>query len=86
MTMFKGMKTGFNRKGSNECVPNPSGPPDTKFTGRGGLPDGPLKHYPGITEDVGKGNRRLARSNHGDGGGSSTRFAGRRSGFNPSGT
>lgn len=86
MTKFVGKKTGFNPTGSNECVPNPSGPPATKFMGRGGLPEGQLKHYPGITDDVSNGNRRLARANHGEGDGMSTRFTGRRSGFNKSGT
>lgn len=86
MTAFKGMKTGFNPKGSNDCVPNPSGPPATKFKGRGGLPEGQLKHYPGGVAEISNGNRRLAKSNHGDGGGSSTRYAGRRTAFNKSGT
>lgn len=86
MTTFKGMKTGFNRTGSNDCNPNPSGPPSTQFKGRGGLPEGGLKRYPGAVADTSNGNRRLAKSNHGDGGGSGTRFSGRRSGFNKSGT
>lgn len=81
MTTFKGMKTGFNKTGSNECCPNFMGPPATKFTGRGGVPEGPLKHYPGVVADIGGGNRRLAKSNHGEGGGSGTRFSGSPSGF-----
>lgn len=81
-TKFKGQKTGFNPRGSNDCNPNPSGPPATKFTGRGALPEGPLKHYPGGVANISNGNRRLAKSEHGDGGGSSTQFCGRRSGFN----
>ena len=76
MTTFKGMKTGFNKTGSNECCPNFMGPPDTKFTGRGGVPEGPLKRYPGAVAETSGGNRRLAKSNHGDGGGSGTRFSG----------
>lgn len=83
-TKFRGMKTGFNKTGSNDCTPNEMGPPSTKFTGRGGLPEGSLKHYPGAVADVGMGNRRLAKSNHGDGGGSSTRYSGSPSGFNKS--
>lgn len=86
MTVFKGFKTGFNKTGRNDCDPNPSGPPATKFKGRGGLPEGALKHYPGGAASIDNGNRRLAKSNMGDGGGSSTRFSGRRSGFNKSGT
>lgn len=86
MTTFKGFKTGFNKTGSNDCNPNPSGPPATKFSGRGGLPQGQLKRYPGGTADISGGNRRLARANHGDGSGSGTRFSGRRTAFNKSGT
>ncbi len=82
MTTFKGTKTGFNKTGSNECCPNMMGPPTTKFGGRPAVPAGPLKRYPGAVADVGMGNRRLAKSNHGDGGGSGTRFSGSPSGFN----
>lgn len=76
MTMFKGKKTGFNPSGSNECCPNEMGPPTTKFAGRGSMPEGPLKRYPGAVANTSGGNRRLAKSNHGDGGGSGTRFSG----------
>lgn len=76
MTKFKGQKTGFNPTGSNDCVPNPMGPPTTKFMGRGGLPEGGLKRYPGAVADIGMGNRRMAKSVHGDGDGSGTRFSG----------
>jgi hypothetical protein len=72
MTEFRGHKTGFKPGGSNDCCPNPMGPPDTKFMGRGGLPEGQLKHYPGAVADISNGNRRLSKSGHGDGGGSST--------------
>ena len=44
--------------------------------GRGGLPEGGLKRYPGAVADIGMGNRRMAKSEHGDGGGSGTRFSG----------
>jgi hypothetical protein len=80
-TQFRGLKTGFNPSGSNECCPNEMGPPTTKFSGRGALPEGPLKRYPGAVADTSGGNRRLAKSNHGDGGGSGTRFSGSPSGF-----
>lgn len=86
MTEFCGLKTGFNKTGRNNVDPNPSGPPATKFSGRGGLPEGPFKRYPGGVANISDGNRRLAKSKHGDGGGSNTRFSGRRSGFNKSGT
>jgi len=81
MTTFKGMKTGFNKTGSNECCPNMTGPPATKFGGRPAVPAGPLKRYPGAVADIDGGNRRLAKSNHGEGGGSGTRFSGSPSGF-----
>ena len=76
MTKFRGIKTGFNPSGSNDCVPNPDGPPKTKFVGRGGLPEGGLKRYPGEVAEISGGNRRMAKSKHGDGGGSGTRFSG----------
>ena len=44
--------------------------------GRGGLPEGGLKRYPGAVADIGMGNRRMAKSVHGDGDGSGTRFSG----------
>jgi hypothetical protein len=74
---FKGKKTGFNPSGSNACVPNEMGPPATKFKGRGALPEGPLKRFPGAAADISSGNRRLAKANHGEGGGSGTTFNGR---------
>lgn len=75
MTAFKGKKTGFNPTGNNACVPNEMGPPKTKFGGRPAVPAGPLKRYPGAVADTGTGNRRLAKSAHGDGGGSGTSFS-----------
>lgn len=78
MTSFRGHKTGFNKTGSNSCNPNPSGPPATKFTGRGGVPEGGLKHYPGAVAETSSGNRRLSKSTYGDGGSmGSTSFNGR---------
>ncbi len=74
MTSFKGHKTGFNPTGSNYCDPNGMGPPKTKFGGRPAVPAGPLKRYPGEVANISTGNRRLAKSNHGDGGGSGTTF------------
>jgi hypothetical protein len=74
MTTFKGHKTGFKPGKTNACVPNASGPPATKFKGRGGLPEGPLKRYPGGATAIDNGNRRLAKSNVGDGAGSGTTF------------
>ena len=74
-TRFKGHKTGFNKSGNNDCDPNKLGPPTTKFGGRHAVPAGPLKRYPGAAADISSGNRRLSKSNHGDGGGSGTGFS-----------
>ena len=73
-TTYKGKKTGFNKSGGNDVTPNMMGPPATKFTGRGGVPEGPLKRFPGAVAQTSNGNRRLAKANHGDGGGSGTKF------------
>lgn len=81
MSTFKGMKTGFNPSGSNECVPNESGPPSTTFGGRPAVPAGPLKRYPGGVAEISDGNRRLAKSRHGDGGGSGVSWGGSPNGF-----
>ena len=78
MTRFCGHKTGFNKTGKpNDAAPNFMGPPDTKFGGRPAVPAGQLKRYPGAVADIGNSNRRLAKSNHGDGGGSGTSYGGR---------
>lgn len=77
MTTFKGRQTGFNKTGNNKCCPNESGPPATKFGGRGALPAGPLKRYPSGVAEISDGNRRLSKSAHGDGGGSGTTYNGR---------
>ncbi len=76
MSKFKGQKTGFNPTGSNDCVPNEMGPPSTKFMGRGGVPEGSLKRYPGAVADIDGGNRRLAKTKHGEGEGSGVNFKG----------
>lgn len=77
MTTFKGHSPGFNPTGTNKCIPNPMGPPDTEFKGRSAVPGGPLKRFPGAAADISNGNRRLAKSNHGDGGGSGVGYGGR---------
>jgi hypothetical protein len=75
MTTFKGHKTGFNKTGSNKTTPNEMGAPTTKFAGRSAMPGGMLKKYPGAVAQIEGSNRRLAKSMHGDGGGSGTRFS-----------
>lgn len=76
-TKFKGLKTGFNKSGSNDVTPNAMGAPTTKFKGRSAVPNGALKHYPAAVAAIEGGNRRLAKSNHGDGGSCGTRFSSR---------
>lgn len=76
-TKFCGHKTGFNPSGDNDVTPNAMGPPATKFGGRPAVPAGPLKRYPGAVADIESSNRRLAKSNHGEGGGSGTSFKSR---------
>jgi len=73
-TKYKGNKIGFNKSGSNDVTPNMVGPPATKFMGRGGVPEGPLKHFPGAVAQTSNGNRRLSKSGVGAGDGSGTKF------------
>lgn len=80
-TEFCGHKTGFNPGGRNDVTPNAMGAPKTEFRGRGAVPAGGLKHYPGAVADVSNGNRRLAKAKHGDGAGSGTTFTGSPNGF-----
>ena len=77
MTTFKGHITGFKPGKSNDCDPNPLGPPTTKFGGRPGVPAGPFKYFPGPTADIDDGNRRLAKVRHGADDGCATNFNGR---------
>jgi hypothetical protein len=74
MTKFSGHKTGFKPGKSNTCAPNESGPPKTKFGGRPAVPAGPLKHFPGGAASIDNGNRRLAKTQVGEGGGCGTTF------------
>ena len=61
--------------GTGTLVPNELGPPKTDYCGRGAVPDGKLKGYPGAVADIGGGNRRVAKANHGEGSGAGTRFS-----------
>lgn len=76
-TRFCGHRTGFNPTGENDVTPNMMGPPKTKFGGRPAVPAGPLKRYPSAVASTESGNRRLAKANHGEGGGSGTTYRGR---------
>jgi hypothetical protein len=50
----------------------------TSWRGAGtSFPKGKLKRYPGAVGDISGGNRRLAKAQHGDGGGSATSFCGK---------
>lgn len=75
MTKYRGHKTGFNPSGDNGVTPGLTSAPKTDFCGRGAVPGGKLKRYPGSVADISGGNRRLAKSDAGDGGGSGTRFS-----------
>jgi hypothetical protein len=75
-TRFCGHKTGFNPTGENTCDPNKLGPPTTTFGGRPAVPAGPLKYYPGEVANISTGNRRLAKSHHGEGDACATVFKG----------
>lgn len=48
----------------------------TNYGGRSGIPKGKLKRYPSAVADISGGNRRLSKSNHGDGGSSGTSMRG----------
>jgi hypothetical protein len=76
-TTFKGHKTGFKSGKSNTCAPNEMGPPSTKFSGRGAVPEGPFKRFPGAVADISNGNRRLSKSNYGADGSDGVTFRGR---------
>lgn len=73
-TRFKGHKTAFNPGGNNDVTPNYMGEPVTNFKGRGAVPDGKLKRYPGAVAGADGSNRRYAKAQHGDGGGSGVNF------------
>lgn len=73
MTKFKGHRTGFNPRGSNDAMPGSAKP--TKYTGRGALPDS-MKYGADGAANISGSNRRVAKGNMGDGGGSGTRYCG----------
>jgi len=75
-TRFCGHKTAFNPTGDNDVDPNPFGPSTTVYNGRGAVPAGVMKRGAGPTADISGGNRRTAKAQHGDGGGSGTVFHG----------
>lgn len=64
MTRFCGHKTGFNRSGDNDVIPNA----DACMTDFGGRPHigrpGKLKNTPSLSGATASGNRRLAKSSN----------------------
>jgi hypothetical protein len=66
MTTYKGVN-GFGNSPGDSLTENA-----TDYYGKVGMPKGKLKRYPSAVGDISGGNRRLAKSNHGDGGGSGT--------------
>jgi hypothetical protein len=69
MTTFKNGRTAMGDNPGDSMTTNA-----TSFGGRGAMPAGKLKRYPGAVGDVSGGNRRKGKVSHGDGGGSGTTF------------
>ena len=73
-TKFTGHKTGFNRSGSNDVVPNTDGQTTTFVRGSTtGLPGGKLKVSGSIAADTAGANRRIAKVKNNNGGGTPQR-------------
>jgi hypothetical protein len=70
MTTFKGFNAFGDSAGDSLSAPK------TEWKGRGVLPKGKLKRYPGEAANISNGNRRLAKAKHGAGGGSGTSHRG----------
>ncbi len=70
MTVYRGVN-GFGNNAGDSLTMN-----STNYKGRGGFPEGKLKRYPSAVADISGGNRRLSKSNTGDGGGSGTSVRG----------
>jgi len=64
MTKFKNSVNAFANSAGDSTTAN-----KTTWKGRGVLPKGKLGKYPGGVADISGGNRRLAKSSHGTGGG-----------------
>jgi hypothetical protein len=63
MTTYKGVN-GFGNSSGDSITEN-----KTEWYGKVGFPKGKLNRYPSAVADISSGNRRLAKSNHGSGGG-----------------
>jgi hypothetical protein len=80
-TKFKGHRTGFNETGSNDVTPMFMSEPKTSWEGRGGFPNGKLQRYPGAVADIDDGNRRLSKSEYGEGMDDGVSYRGNPNGF-----
>jgi hypothetical protein len=69
-TKYNGVN-GFGNSDGDSLTTN-----STNYRGRSGMPGGKLKRYPSAVADISGGNRRLAKSNHGEGGGSGVSMRG----------
>lgn len=72
MTTFKNTLNAFGNSAGDSLSAHV-----TNWSGRGVLPQGKLKKYPGAAGAISSGNRRLAKAKHGTGGGSGTSFCGK---------
>jgi undecaprenyl pyrophosphate synthase len=70
MTTYKGIN-GFGNSPGDSITEN-----STEWYGKVGMPKGKLSRYPSAVADISSGNRRLAKSKHGSGGGSGTAMKG----------
>lgn len=67
MTTFKNCVNAFGNSAGDDMDKN-----STTWKGRGVLPKGKLKRYPGEVGEISGGNRRLSKAKYGTGGGSGT--------------
>ncbi len=65
MTTFKNKVNAFGDSAGDSLAEN-----CTNWGGKVGMPKGKLKRYPSAVADISGGNRRMAKSAHGEGGGS----------------
>jgi len=71
MTTFKNKVNAFGDSAGDSLAEN-----CTNWSGKVGMPKGKLSRYPSAVADISGGNRRLAKSKHGGGGGMSTSMKG----------
>lgn len=71
MTTFKNCVNAFGKSAGDDMSKHA-----TKWSGRGVLPQGKLKNYPGETGNISGGSRHLAKAKYGAGSGSGVFFKG----------